>query len=409
MKRFLIALLIGVMLVTPPTYVHAEDLQLYARSAVLMDADSGRILFAKNGQEILPMASTTKIMTCILALEYADFDDEITFSAEAVSQPKVHLGANEGETFLLRDLLYSLMLESHNDTAVAIAEGISGSVQKFTQLMNTKAKEIGCEHTHFVTPNGLDASDQSGIHATTAEGLARIMKYCIYDSDKKEEFLVITRQKSYSFSNIEETRQYSCNNHNAFLQMMDGALSGKTGFTGDAGYCYVGALKRDDRTFVVALLACGWPNHKGYKWSDTQKLMNYGLENYQYEKIELKKLNSIVVKEGIPIQPAECENEGTITKDRKYYRDAEIDLEYQDNMNRDKILISNREELETDIELENSLLAPVKKGQSVGTIKYRIGDATVFESEIITKYDVERVNYMWFLTIIFKKYTEMLK
>ena len=126
--------------------VHAEEIeepaQIYAQSAVLMDAESGRVLFEKNGTDAKAMASTTKIMTCILALENGDLDSTVTFSKEAASQPKVHLGASENEQFYLRDLLYSLMLESHNDSAVAIAEAVSGSVEEFAKAMKQKAKEI---------------------------------------------------------------------------------------------------------------------------------------------------------------------------------------------------------------------------------------------------------------------------
>ena len=256
-----------------------EELQeLYAQSAVLMDADSGRILFEKNGREIRPMASTTKIMTCILALELGDLDAEVKASEIAVSQPKVRLGMTVGSRYTLRDLLYSLMLESHNDSAVAIAEHISGSVEAFARLMNRKAESIGIKQTHFITPNGLDAQDDGGEHSTTAADLAAIMKYCIRDSGEKEMFLEITGTQQYSFTDLEGTHSYSLLNHNAFLGMMDGALSGKTGFTGKAGYCYVGALQEGDRCFIVALLACGWPNNKGDKWSDTKKLMNYALK-----------------------------------------------------------------------------------------------------------------------------------
>ena len=116
--------------------------QLYAQSAVLMDADSGRILFAKNGQEERAMASTTKIMTCILALENGDLSEEITVSAEAASQPAVRLGMREGQRFRLNDLLYSLMLESHNDSAVAVAECVGGTVEGFAAMMNRKAMEL---------------------------------------------------------------------------------------------------------------------------------------------------------------------------------------------------------------------------------------------------------------------------
>ena len=212
--------------------------------------------------------------------------------------PDVQLNIREGEEYKLKDLLYSLMLESHNDSAVAIAEHIGGSVEQFAELMNQKAEDIGCMKTHFITPNGLDAKDEHGIHGTTAADLARILRYCIKESPEKDTFLTITRTSAYSFTNLAGTRSFTCNNHNAFLNMMDGALTGKTGFTGTAGYCYVGALERDGKLFIVALLGCGWPGNKTYKWADTKKLMNYGLDHYQEHTIK----DDILQKTDIPIQ-----------------------------------------------------------------------------------------------------------
>lgn len=274
------------------------SLKLYAQSAVLMDADSGRILYEKDGHRIMSMASTTKIMTCILALEYGSLEDYAEASSYASSMPKVKLYVKPGEYYKLEDLLYSLMLESHNDAAVVIAEHIAGSTEKFADMMNQKARDLGCFDTFFITPNGLDATATASdgtvkAHSTTAADLAKIMSYCIMDSPKRKEFLKITRTSSYSFGNYQKKdgeflpggRTFQCSNHNAFLSMMDGALSGKTGFTGTAGYCYVGSLRRDNRTYVVALLACGWPNNKTYKWSDTKVLMDYGLENFEYHRI----------------------------------------------------------------------------------------------------------------------------
>ena len=166
-KKYLLFWLL--FLVILPCFVRAEEMEepgtLYARSAVLMDADSGRILFDKNGEEKLANASTTKILTCILALEKGEPEQQVVFSEEAAKQPEVHLGAAEGENFHLGDLLYSLMLESHNDTAVAVAEAISGSTAAFAKAMNEKAKEIGCRETHFVSPNGLDWEDAEGDHS----------------------------------------------------------------------------------------------------------------------------------------------------------------------------------------------------------------------------------------------------
>lgn len=371
---------------------------LYAQSAVLMDADSGRILFAKNGQEERAMASTTKIMTCILALENGNLEDTVTASARAASQPEVHLGVMEGEQFRLRDLLYSLMLESHNDAAVVIAEQIGTSVEGFADMMNEKARQAGCTQTHFVTPNGLDASDEGGTHHTTAEDLARIMKYCIMDSPQKHAFLDITRTESYAFTNIDGSRSFSCNNHNAFLKMMDGALSGKTGFTGEAGYCYVGALQRDDRTFVVSLLACGWPNNKGYKWSDTKKLMTYGIDSFHYQDVCREvDTGTVPVLGGIP-------------DGNRFYGAASVhtsaasdqDGGTQENGEHpggagERILLRDDAEISVMAETEKSVEAPVFKGDPVGTVSYMLGDEVLFTRDIVADETVEVRDYRWCL------------
>ena len=174
------------------------NFSLYAKSAVLMDAENGRVLYEKNGYEHMPNASTTKIMTCILALEQGDLESEVKVSSYAASMPQVRLGMSKEDSFLLKDLLYSLMLESHNDSAAAIAEHIGGSVEGFAAKMNQKARELGCKDTYFITPNGLDASDETGVHGTTAADLAVIMSYCI----QNEKFLEITRTPSYQFTNL---------------------------------------------------------------------------------------------------------------------------------------------------------------------------------------------------------------
>ena len=184
----------------------AEVQELYALSAVLMDGETGRVLYGKEAYRARPNASTTKVMTCILALELGNGDDYVQVSKEAASQPQTHLGMKEGQQFYLEDLLYSLMLKSHNDTAVAIAEHIGGSVKKFAALMNQKAKELGCTDTHFVTPNGLDGEDEGGRHHTTARDLALIMAYAV----KNSTFVHITQTRDYTFSDIAGKKYYTC-------------------------------------------------------------------------------------------------------------------------------------------------------------------------------------------------------
>ena len=332
-----------------------EDLHLYAQAAVLLDADSGRVLYGKNEETPMAMASTTKIMTCILVLENAKVEEEVSISAYAATMPKVKLYVKKGEHYTVRELLFSLMLESHNDSAVAIAEHIGGSVEQFAELMNQKAVDIGCMKTHFITPNGLDAKDKHGIHGTTAADLARILRYCIKESPEKDTFLTITRTSVYSFTNLAGTRSFTCNNHNAFLNMMDGALTGKTGFTGTAGYCYVGALERDGKLFIVALLGCGWPGNKTYKWADTKKLMNYGLDHYQEHTIK----DDILQKTDIPIQ-----------YDPNYRRqqDAEKATIAWDCSFSETLLLREDEQITVRYILPEKLGLPLQTGMQIGSV-----------------------------------------
>ncbi len=370
-----------------------EPKELYAQSAVLMDADSGRILFGKNEDKVRPMASTTKIMTCILTLENLTDSQTARVSKKAAGQPPVRLGVKEGEEYVIRDLLHSLMLESHNDSAVVIAEAIGGSVEGFAQMMNQKAADLGCMDTHFVTPNGLDGEDEKGIHATTAADLARIMKYCITESPKKEEFLEITRAKDYTFTDVSGKRNFSCSNHNAFLTMMDGALSGKTGFTAEAGYCYVGALRRDDRTFIVALLACGWPNNKGYKWKDTRKLMEYGLENYEYRDVRKD-----MGKAEIPVQ------DGVHPENEYVFKcSVPVGMRREDKEDEIRILLRKDEKVTAKKNLKTSLNAPVKAGEKAGEYIYSLDGEEIRRYDVITLESIERRNLYWCLNKMLRR------
>ena len=375
-------LVISMLIISFPLQAEASLEDLYAQSAILMDADSGRVLFEKNGVMQRPMASTTKIMTCIVTLETVGMDEIAEVSSEAAAQPKVRLGACAGETYYIKDLLYSLMLESHNDTAVIIAEYVGGSLDGFAEKMNTKAREIGCENTYYITPNGLDSQDVKGVHSTTAKDLASIMRYCINESPQKEQFLEITRTMSYAFTTADGDRSFSCVNHNAFLGMMDGALTGKTGFTNDAGYCYVGALERDGKTFIVALLACGWPNNKNYKWKDTMRLMEYALENYEYRNVwQDVSFDKITVEDGIP--------ESSNFRDTAY---TQLGIPDAEEIN---LLLKADEQVYVDIQQEEKLRAPVEKGQVVGSVKYFLGDQLIRELPITVQKSVDIINFQW--------------
>lgn len=382
----ILLLFLGSVSVTA-TEQESEPNQLFATAACLMDGDTGRVLFGKRETDPMAMASTTKIMTCILALENGQEQTVVTASAKAAAAPKVHLGVREGEQFLLGDLLYSLMLESHNDAAVMIAETIGGSVEKFASLMNEKAAAIGCTNTHFVTPNGLDASDAGGDHHTTAADLARIMRYCVWISPKAAQFLVVTQTRSYTFWDLEKKNMFNCYNHNTLLDQMDGAVSGKTGFTAKAGYCYTGALERDGKRLIVSLLACGWPSHKNYKWADAAKLLNYGLESYTYRDVLDHSWNpgQIEVADGVYDGMLQIKSSARLT----------LTSPVLDPARSLPVLLEETEIPEKDIFLPELLKAPVKKGEKVGSVTYSIDGILLAEYPVYAAETIEKIDYGW--------------
>jgi D-alanyl-D-alanine carboxypeptidase (penicillin-binding protein 5/6) len=411
-----------------------DNLSLYATAAVLMDGDSGRILYGVNEDSVLAMASTTKIMTCILVLENGNPQDLAEVSSYAAGMPQVKMGVRTKESYRVQDLLHALMLESHNDAAVVLAEYIGKAylpenlrsiatgdytlaqskeaVAAFAALMNQKAQDIGCQNTWFITPNGLDAEEvvttKSGevltkAHSTTAADLARIMAYCIKESPQKEAFLTITRTPSYYFTGG-NGRSFSLVNHNAFLSMMEGALTGKTGFTNKAGYCYVGALKRDGKTLIVALLACGWPNHKTYKWSDTRTLMQYGLENYTYHTFEEAAyredtLPELTIENGQPSYLGGTAKTGLFIPQEEQLGNGEEEVPTG-------ILLKNGEEIQVICKLKDSLPAPAKEGTLAGMIYYVV-DGKAFKTEqILTTTSIEAIDYKWCFQQIINRFLQ---
>ena len=348
---------------------------LYSKYSVLIDSDSGRILSGSNETTAVSMASTTKIMTLIIALENCDKNFVVTTSAYAASMPDVQLNAVTGEQFIINDLYYSLMLESHNDTAVAIAEAVAGSTENFAVLMNKRAREIGAVNTNFVTPNGLDDE----LHYTTAYDMAIIAAEAI----KNEKFLEIVNTCSHSFSDIEGKCSYSVYNKDAFLEMIEGAIGIKTGFTGNAGYCFVGAVRRNNKTFISVVLASGWPPSKTYKWKDTVKLMNYGFDNYEYR----------VLFSGIDL-----------------YKNILVENGIEDNVNtyisgECQALVSDKDVIEyvyDDIS-EKKICAPIREGQILGYMRIMINKKEFAKYKICASKNVKKIDIRYSFMVVFKR------
>ena len=322
-----------------------------------------------------------------MALENSPGDDYVQVSQNAASQPEVKLGLQKGEQYYLEDLLYSLMLKSHNDTAVAIAEHCGGSVEGFARMLNRKAKQIGCKDTYFITPNGLDAEDENGKHHTTARDLALIMRYAI----KNETFLHIAQTRDYTFSEITGKRTFSVHNANAFLDMRGGVLAGKTGYTSQAGYCYVCAWEKEGKTFIVSLLGCGWPNHKTYKWSDTEKLLDFGDYNYEYETYwKEPQTGKILVTDGV-------EDDQDIGK--KIYLRGKCSVTAYDREK--EVLLKKGETVTCKIEIPQKVSAPVLKGEKLGRIAYYLDGKLIDFYPVYAEKSVEKISFKWYTEKVF--------
>lgn len=233
---------------------------LSAQSAIVIDADTGEVLFNHNGDAQLPMASTTKIMTALIALGEGDLDREYTVKKEYAQVEGSSMYLKEGERLTLRDTLYGLMLESGNDAAVAIA-GECGGQEAFIGKMNEKAAALGLTNTHFDNPNGLPSAE----HHTTAHELAKITAAAMCDPV----FRQIVATKSYVVG------ERTLHNHNRLLSMYDGAIGVKTGFTKAAGRCLVSAAERNGRTLIAVTL--NDPND----WKDHMEMLDSGFAKYE--------------------------------------------------------------------------------------------------------------------------------
>lgn len=238
-----------------------------AESAIIINADTRQVLYADNAYKRLGMASTTKIMTALVALEMGNTTDIIEVSVNAQNQEGSSIYLRTGEKLTLEDLLYGLMLNSGNDAAVAIAEGVGGSVEDFVKIMNEKAKEIGCRDTHFANPNGLNDPE----HYSTAYDMAILMAHAM----ENDAFRKIVSTKEYQITTPSTTTYLR--NHNKLLWQYEYCIGGKTGYTRATGRCFVSAAERDGVELVAVTLndRDDWRDHKNlhdYAFGEVKKI-----------------------------------------------------------------------------------------------------------------------------------------
>ena len=256
----------------------------HAQAAALVDVTSGRVLYSENGDTPLPMASTTKIMTAILAIELGNLNDNVKTSNRAFGKEGSSIYLHLGEVMTLKHLLYGLMLRSGNDAATAIAEHIGGSEEGFVYLMNEKAAELGLEQTQFRNPHGLDAQG----HYTSAIDLAKLSAYALRNATFRE----IVKTKQISVPNPNDKWSYSWSNKNKLLRFYEGADGVKTGYTTVARRCLVSSATRNGQQLTAVTL------NDGNDWLDHEKMLNYGFVMYPLRT--LVKENHVI--EGYPFR-----------------------------------------------------------------------------------------------------------
>ena len=379
MKKIFL-LLMTLCLVLLPTKALGEEQKpenptVAATGAILMDAETGRVLWGKNEHTPLAMASTTKIMTAVLALESGRMDETVTVSKKAAAAPKVKMYLSPGEKIRLGDLMLALMLESSNDAAVAIAEHLAGTVEDFCRQMTDKARQLGAENTVFETPNGLDAGD----HHSTAYDLALITRYALTVPG----FIELTNARSAHFSS--DKRSYSMNNKNRLLNEFSGANGVKTGFTNKAGHCFVGAAKRDDMQLISVVLASGWGGDgRAQKWIDTKEVLNFGFDHFEFE--------TIIIANDIAGQMP-------ITRSRS----DSVDYAFNFGV-RAPLAPHEKDDISVELYVPVSLQAPVTTGDLVGSARVFIGEEFYREIPLNATSDAARHDFKTSLEKVLNAY-----
>ncbi|WP_156627599.1 D-alanyl-D-alanine carboxypeptidase [Clostridium tertium] len=255
----------------------SKPLRVSARNAIALDAKTMEVLWDQNGYEIVPMASTTKILTCLIAINYGDLDRKVTISKNAASIRGSTVGFRPGEEVSMRELLFGLMFRSGNDAAIAIAEDIGGSIEGFSNIMNDFAKSVGILDSHFESPHGLDSAK----HYSSAYDLAILTSKAM----EYPEFRECVGEKTISKDKYNFTRDYS--NINKILYRIPEANGVKTGYTGGAGKCLVSSVNHNGRNIIIVVLNCV------DRWNVTENIYNYVIANNEF----ITKNNKDILKE----------------------------------------------------------------------------------------------------------------
>lgn len=324
-----------------------------AKAAILINADTGEVIYEQNAKEKLPMASTTKIMTALLLCEKGEMEKQITVTAEMVRVEGTSMGLMAGDKVSHKSLLYGMLLASGNDAANVTAYALGGTVDGFVKMMNQKAEELGLYNTHFETPSGLDGDE----HYTTAEDLARLARVCL----ENELFAEAAASKSATLEYGNPPYRRTLTNHNKLLKTFEGAIGVKTGFTKKSGRCLVSAAERDGKRVIAVTL--NDPND----WADHTALLNYGLDC-----IKTTEISPDIKEYSIPVIASSRQSINVSVEDFSVNSLDGKGFSYK-------------------INLPKFVYAPIEKGQTVGNIVYYKEGKEIARKDIVTEEKIEKI------------------
>ena len=359
----------------------AEEPNINSRSAIVFDRNSKEVIYGKDENTKKKMASTTKIMTCIVVLEKGELTDTVIVSKNAAGTGGSRVGLKTGDKVTVQDLLYGLMLCSGNDAAVALAEHVGGSVEGFAELMNAKAKELNLSNTNFVTPHGLDNEN----HYTTAYELAIMADYGL----KNKTFRSIVGTKNITININGKPR--NLNNTNELLGSVSGVYGVKTGFTNGANRCLVSSCKRDNLDIITVVLGA---DTKKFRTQDSLKLINYAMNNYKDINVE-KQINE-------EFEKWKKENKSSMYINKGIKENAEVELEKIENK---YITIKNTQENNIKIEINNikKYEAPLTKGTVIGVVTVNVKGKTKLVVNIQASETIKRKNMLNYIKELLEK------
>jgi len=347
-----VALILCLLLCLPAQAAINAAPKIQAESAILMDAKTGQVLFEKNSRTRRAPASTTKVLTAIIAIESGHLDDEVTISPRAASTAGSSMHLSVGQRILLRELVTGLLLRSGNDAAVAIAEYLAGSVENFVSIMNYKSNLLGAVDSHFVNPHGLNAD----LHYSTAFDLAWITKYALTNPI----FATIVNTPEININWLDrqgkEHDQY-LRNTNKLLSLFEEVDGVKTGTTGQAGPCLISSATRGNQQLIAVVL------HDHSRWNDAMQLLNFGFNNFKLYEYANKDdiIGAIPIENGLsPMMDAIVQGQASLIVKAADYKYVTV-----------------------TVDLPEIIKAPVYQGQKIGEIVFYVRDLPVKSVDII--------------------------